>query len=871
MSKPVKIAGHAFIAYVREDSHRVDRLQRRLEASGVPVWRDTADLWPGEDWRAKVRQAILSQALVFIACFSANSVTRSRSYQNEELVLAIEQLRVRRPDVPWLIPVRFDDCDIPDFDLGGGRSLASLQRVDLFGDEFEDGIARVVAATVRILEKHGHNAKSTNMTDRHPRRSRPRFPTLLGRRRPAFPDTSPAFPDTSKEAIRRPSHGSGTSSAEEIRVLVIAAESDSGFATDLLDSLQGLRAEAGLFTIDLHLVTEPADGASAEIDSRIRAAHIVLLVVSRNLLAMEYGSSQAIRLVLRRHDSRQAVVFPVIYRAVSWEHQSFGRLIALPTNGLAVTSWASRDEALKDIIGSVRTAIENFGHTQLGPPDTRSQRRSNEHKGWELGEVFKPSGVPVLTFVEPDDFIEFRMALRQPGLGIVLEGPSGIGKTTILRHAVNQDAHRLGSVHILSARRSADVKQIAALPDGHSGLIAVDDFHRLPNPIQDSLADYLKRLADDDASAAKLVVVGIPDTAKGLVAMGTDLATRIRVFRPGRAADGLVLQMIEKGEVALNAAFDRKAEVVLASVGSLLTAQMLCWHLAMMAGVEQTQATTASIPTEIGQARARVAESLRLKYQPMVDQFIILDELNESLCIDLLLHLAHKPDGILRLEAMLDDQPNLQDAIERVFVNGLTGGFTSRHERISEHLYYDPRGRRLIADDPQFIFYMRQLSRDGLLEAAGKRLPVHRDQVFVCYSHKDADWLDRLEVNLKPLVRAGTIDLWSDRRLQMGDQWRKEIEIALARAQVALLLVSADFLASDFIQEVELAELLDAAKRGGCRIVPILIRPSLFIDTPDLSRFQHANPGSVTLSEMRPEEADRVLIDVARSLKDHLR
>jgi len=90
------LAGHAFISYVREDSRRVDELQRTLEAAGVPVWRDTADLWPGEDWRAKIRSAITDNALVFIACFSQASRACGMSYQNEELTLAIEQLRLRR-------------------------------------------------------------------------------------------------------------------------------------------------------------------------------------------------------------------------------------------------------------------------------------------------------------------------------------------------------------------------------------------------------------------------------------------------------------------------------------------------------------------------------------------------------------------------------------------------------------------------------------------------------------------------------------------------------------------------------------------------------------------------------------------------------
>lgn len=106
--------GHAFTSYVREDRRRVDRLQQFLEAGGIPVWRDTARLWPGEDWKKKIREAIAADSLAFIACFSKNSETRQKSYQRDELLLAIEQLRLRSPDRPYLLPVRFDDCPIPD-------------------------------------------------------------------------------------------------------------------------------------------------------------------------------------------------------------------------------------------------------------------------------------------------------------------------------------------------------------------------------------------------------------------------------------------------------------------------------------------------------------------------------------------------------------------------------------------------------------------------------------------------------------------------------------------------------------------------------------------------------------------------------------
>jgi len=131
----------------------IDELQQTLESAGIRVWRDTRDLWPGEDWRERIRSAITSNALVFIACFSRESVARKRSYQNEELVLAVEEMRQRPPSVPWLIPVRLDDCDIPDLDIGGGRRLSSIQHADLFGSGAKNGASRIVSTVLRILRQ----------------------------------------------------------------------------------------------------------------------------------------------------------------------------------------------------------------------------------------------------------------------------------------------------------------------------------------------------------------------------------------------------------------------------------------------------------------------------------------------------------------------------------------------------------------------------------------------------------------------------------------------------------------------------------------------------------------------------------------------
>lgn len=161
MSESYEHGGHVFISYVREDTGRVEQLQQRLESAEIRVWRDTLSLWPGQNWADMIKRAITDDALIFLACFSSQSVKREKSYQTEELMLAIDQLRLRRPDVPWLIPIRFDDCAIPNYDIGGGRTLDSIQRADLFGDNLEKESERLIKAVRAILGPHSISPSSS--------------------------------------------------------------------------------------------------------------------------------------------------------------------------------------------------------------------------------------------------------------------------------------------------------------------------------------------------------------------------------------------------------------------------------------------------------------------------------------------------------------------------------------------------------------------------------------------------------------------------------------------------------------------------------------------------------------------------------------
>ena len=143
--------GRAFISYVHEDQSDVDRIESALEAAGVEVWRDIKDRWPGEEWKLRIGEAISDGALTVVGCFSNRSAAHDHTYQREELNFAIGQLRKEPRDRARFIPVRLSNCALPPYEVGAGRTLDALPRIDLFDEHWDDGIARLVAQVVRTV------------------------------------------------------------------------------------------------------------------------------------------------------------------------------------------------------------------------------------------------------------------------------------------------------------------------------------------------------------------------------------------------------------------------------------------------------------------------------------------------------------------------------------------------------------------------------------------------------------------------------------------------------------------------------------------------------------------------------------------------
>ncbi len=109
--------------------------------------------------------------------------------------------------------------------------------------------------------------------------------------------------------------------------------------------------------------------------------------------------------------------------------------------------------------------------------------------------------------------------------------------------------------------------------------------------------------------------------------------------------------------------------------------------------------------------------------------------------------------------------------------------------------------------------------------------------IFLSYAKEDKPFKDKLLKHLSYMIRSSQVDVWDDEQIVGGQNWKEEIENKLRTAQIAILLVSSDFLASDFINDFEIPILLDRGKKGEATIVPILIRP-VFFHGSELSSFK---------------------------------
>lgn len=168
--------------------------------------------------------------------------------------------------------------------------------------------------------------------------------------------------------------------------------------------------------------------------------------------------------------------------------------------------------------------------------------------------------------------------------------------------------------------------------------------------------------------------------------------------------------------------------------------------------------------------------------------------------------------------------------IQRDTREGIIGKLQKAGFEITQRIDSAYAGAVMIVQARKPICKLVSKSLDSLAPAPCSA--ISRDQIFISYSHADRDWLKRLQLFLTPAFRAGRLKPWDDTSIRPGDSWRAEIQAAMDRASVAILLVSPNFLASEFITTDEFPKILQAARSEGLRIICVLLSSAPYDVTP---------------------------------------
>ena len=147
----------------------------------------------------------------------------------------------------------------------------------------------------------------------------------------------------------------------------------------------------------------------------------------------------------------------------------------------------------------------------------------------------------------------------------------------------------------------------------------------------------------------------------------------------------------------------------------------------------------------------------------------------------------------------------------------------------------------------------------------------HPKRVFISYSHKDEPWKERLHTHLKVLEQQNLLAVWEDRQIAVGNDWYPEIEQALNSAQVAILLISANFLSSKFILGEEVPRLLKRRKEEGLLVIPLILSPCAWQAVPWLASIQGRPKDNKPLSGLDKNKKEQCLADLAMEILDLLK
>lgn len=166
---------------------------------------------------------------------------------------------------------------------------------------------------------------------------------------------------------------------------------------------------------------------------------------------------------------------------------------------------------------------------------------------------------------------------------------------------------------------------------------------------------------------------------------------------------------------------------------------------------------------------------------------------------------------------------------------------------------------------------LKKLSLKTKIENHELKYKENKNKIFISYARKDTYWLERIEPFLKSMQYEGiNLDYWHDKRIKAGQNWKEEIDNALSESYIAILLISTNYLASDFIRNDELPQILENADKKGTKVISVILRPCRF-NSSCLSKFQSVNDPKFPLSKLSPNDQDEILVKLTNDIEQNIK
>lgn len=338
-----------------------------------------------------------------------------------------------------------------------------------------------------------------------------------------------------------------------------------------------------------------------------------------------------------------------------------------------------------------------------------------------LEDVFTTSGVPEITYVEPKEFLTLKVALRTRGKCVVIEGPSGIGKTTAVNKAISE--LDLSCIRCLSARKKSDHSYIEQIRTGaFSGTVIIDDFHRLDSCTKEDISNVMKYLADEGILDKKIIVIGINRVGNTLVKFSPDLNNRISTIRFEANSDDKIKELISKGEHALNIEFDNKKDIIDNSYGSFHIAQLMCHRACIESAISEEVEEKTTVHFSFPVVQASLAEELSRSYFDIAREFATGNRLRRegrAPYLHVLKWLAESDTWSVSLATAVQKHPEAKAGVTQIVEKGYLEDFLAKHKVVSGYIHFDRDTRILSAEDPKFVFYLKTLNWNNFARDIG--------------------------------------------------------------------------------------------------------------------------------------------------------